>query len=219
MKVYNSKTNRIEELNPTIQTDNGILYTSKMSEVELNNEGIYFIEYKSKPNRRYYTYTEESSLVDNKYVVSYTTIDRPISEVHESMLQDLSKAYAEYKDRPKVDTGLGFVVDGGYNDIKNFEIGKKYALPEVKDANNNKHSVTISDYDTILSAIELNGISLFVTKDTKEQEIRALTTVEDCILYEATPYEETVDVVDEMTGEPIGETQVVTKYRNNVKEW
>lgn len=219
MKVYNQQQDKITELPSVISTEQGIKYLNKLSWEELNILGYYKINYETKPDRKYYTFTETRGIVNNIYSISYDSVDKPIEEVKSRMLKDLSEVYKEYKTRPRVDTGLGFDVDGGYDDIKNFEIGKKYALPEVKDADNNKHAVSIEDYDDILSAIELNGISLFNTKDTKEQEINALSTIDECILYEATPYEEEVDVVDEMTGEPTGETQVVTKYKNNIKEW
>ena len=219
MKVYDQNIDKVTELPWVISTNDGTLYTSKLADEQLPEYGYYKIEYQSKPNRKYYNSEETKGIVDNKYVISYNSIAKPIEEVKDRMLKDLSEVYKEKKLRPIVDTGLGFSVDGGYSDLQNFIVGKEFELPEVKDTYGEKHSVTLADYDTIITTIKQNGINLFVLKDTKEQEIKALTTIEDCILYEATPYEETIDVIDEATGEPTGETQVVTKYKNNVREW
>lgn len=218
MKVYNVNTDKIEN-RKVITNNKGTFYIDKLNENVLNSYGYYFITYSEIPNTNYFDYVEIKSIIDNKYVISYTSTPKPIEEIHDRMLKDLSEVYKEKKLRPIIDTSLGFSVDGGYDDLQNFMVGKEFELPEVKDAYGEKHSVALADYDTIITTIKQNGINLFITKGAKEQEIKALTTIEDCILYEATPYEEEVAIVDEFTGETTGETQVVTKYKNNVKEW
>jgi len=95
----------------------------------------------------------------------------------------------------------------------------KWGLPQVIDADNIPHDVTSTDYDIILNAIELHGISLWQTKQTKRAEILSLLDIAACILYEATPYDAVEDILDPITGLPTGSTQTVTKYKNNVKEW
>jgi hypothetical protein len=220
MKLYNQNTNKIEN-SKTITTLDGTMYVDRLTEKQLNDYDYYKIEYQSPPNRRYYTSVKSSSLVGNKYVVGYTKTERPLDEVKKSMLKDLSKVYKEKQIRPRVTTSLGFDVDGGYNDIVNFEIGKKFALPQIKDADNIKHDATSADYDTIINEIQMNGISLFNTKDTKESEINALATIAECEKYENEPYDYTItaeDVANDIDGTLVL-GQAVTRYRNNVKDW
>jgi hypothetical protein len=75
-------------------------------------------------------------------------------------LAELKVNFEEASKRPRVDTGLGFFVDGGYSDLTNFQIGKELGLLVIKDADNIEHSIAIEDYDTILSAIKTKGLSL-----------------------------------------------------------
>lgn len=219
MMIYNRNTNKIENLPTVILLDGATIYSDKLTEQQLNNSGRYFIEYQSMPDLRYYNIIKTENLVGNKYIISYTPIERPISEVHEAMLKDLKDVFIDKSERPRVDSGLGYFVDGSRIDKENFEIGKDLGLPKVKDADNQWHDVTDSDYDTIILAIKIDGAYLWDMKNTKEKEILALATVEECILYEATPYEAEVEEIDEATLEPTGKMITVIKYRNNVKEW
>jgi len=220
MKRYNINTGKIEAIRGVIKTQEQVYYVDKLSDAELIGYGYLPIVYGEKPNRRYYTATESGAVVNDEYVITYTPTARPLEEVQGLMLKDLKEAFLKYAERPRVDSGLGYFVDGSYTDKANFEIGKKHALTFVIDADNVRHDgATLADYDAILVAIEQNGISLFNTKHTKRDEILALTTVEACALYEAEPYQAVVDVLDEFTMEPTGATVEVTKYRNKVKEW
>lgn len=219
MKKYNTKINKIEELPKTLTIDGVVKYTGKMSDSEFISNGYLPVVYHQYPNRRYYTAEETKEIIDNVYTISYIPVERNIEEVKSLMLKDLKQAFLDYADRPRVDTGLGYFVDGARMDRENFEIGKKYALPQVKDADGNMQNVIINDYDTILTAIEMHGISLMITKWDKQLEIEAMGSIAECILYEATPYEVEEEVIDELTMEPTGEIQIVTKYRNNIKEW
>lgn len=219
MKKYNINTDKIEELPSVVQTDSGSMYTNKMSNEALITEGYYPIAYGSIPNRRYYTYTESKSLMDNVYTITYTPVERNITEVQALMLSDLSTAYAGYTKRPRVDSGIGFFVDGGRDDLLNFQIGQKHSIMTVRDADNIDHVITAADYVTIITAMEAAGIAAMQLKWFKGVEIGSMLTVADCVLYEATPYQATVDILDPITFLPTGGTEVVTKYKNNVKEW
>lgn len=218
MRLYNQNIDKIQEYK-TISTIDGTFYVDKVTEEQLNSYGYFKVEFQSQPNRRYYTHTEQNGIVNGKYVVGYNVVERPIGELQDVMLRDLKEAHDKYSIRPRVDTGLGYFVDGSRIDKENFEVGKELNLPKVKDADNNWHDVTSSDYDTILLAIKQNGVNLWYTKNTKEEEIKALPTVADCILYEATPYNAMVDIIDEATGLPTGQQELKTFYKNNVKEW
>lgn len=220
MQLYN---HNIEQVGwyKTIDTKDGILYPSKLTEEELNSYEYYFIERTSPPNRRYYTYEKSSSLVGNKYIEGYISTDKAIETVQEAMLQDLKAVFENKEERPKVDTSLGYIVDGGRKDLENFQIGKEVGFPGVKDANGDTHPVSAEDYDVIILAIKSYGMSLYQQKWAKEVEIKALTTVQECIDYEYEPYEYTITQED-VANAPEGSLevgQIITRYRNNVKEW
>lgn len=217
MKLYNQNNDKIEDIE--YFDKDGIKYISKMSEEELNSYGYFKLKYKTRPSSRYYTYTENVGLIGNLFTFDYIRDNKPLDDVKKLMLQDLKETLVKVSEKPIVDTGLGFSVDGGRIDVKNFEIGKKYNLPMVKAADNNFYPVTQEDYDTIISAIELNGIMVYQRKWEIEQEIAGLTSVAECERFENEPYEVTEEIIDYETGQPTGETQVVTKYKNNVKEW
>lgn len=59
---------------------------------------------------------------------------------------------------------------------------------------------------------------IYATQDIKEAEIEAFTTIEECILYEATPYDYTLTAQDELDG--LGtEGTIIERHRNRVTEW
>jgi len=223
MKLYNQNTDKIENIKYI--DNNGIKYINNLTDVELNSYGYYKLEYSSVPNTRYYNAEKTSELIEGVYKISYIQTDKPIEEIKIKMRKDLKEAFIGYAERPSVDTGLGFSVDGGIIDVKNFEIGRKYVLPQVKAADGIFYDVTDENYIAIISAIELNGITLYQTKWGKELYINSIDNIGDCILYEATPYEAQQRIEDDFTGEPIldGEGneqfETVTRYKNNIKEW
>ena len=220
MKLYNQNEDKIETLPRQLVIANGsTVLVSSLTDTELNNEGYYRVEYGSQPNRRYYTSVENKALVDNVYKITYEAVDRPLADVKALLKVSIKERFLEKQIKPIVDTGLGFSVDGGYDKVKDFEIGKKYSFPSVKASDDTFYPVSATDYDTIISAIELYGIQLFQLKWAKEEEVNALATIDECILYEATPYDYTLtaDDIAELSDAQVGD--VVTRYRNNCKEW
>ena len=187
-----------------------------------------------KVDDRYY-WQGTLTKVDNgtEVVGTYEAIPRDIEALKEVMKSDLKSTFANKRLRPQVEVTIGldtFFVDGSRDDILNFEDGKLLGVTQIKDADGNFHAVTSADYDTIISAQKANGLALYNTKWTKEQEIDALATLDAIKLYEATPYVYTytqADVdeatyIDELgnTVLPlfvVGETE--DRLRNNVKEW
>jgi len=81
--------------------------------------------------------------------------------------------------RPRVDTTLGFFVDGSAKDLTNLENGQKLGVPFVKDADGEKHDIELSDWDTILQKIREHGLTLFNEKWQWEAEIDACQTAEE----------------------------------------
>jgi len=219
MKIYNNNLGKVEELAPTILCGNVHKFTNKMTEEELNSWGYYKIVYNTYPDRRYYVTSINTGIVDGKYVVSYTTADKPLDAVKSRILKEVSESFKQVSERPSVYVeSLDITVDGSRMDMGNFEIGKKHGITSIKDANGNTHTIDDAGYDAILYAIEQNGLNLYFSKWDKESAIKALNTLEDLIIYEHTPYEVEEEEVDE-NGDPTGETVTVTKYKNMVTEW
>lgn len=166
----------------------------------LKSKGILPLSIRGVDSKYYWQGQAIDTVNENEVVRTYEEIPRDIEQLQNVLLGKLSAAFKSItSQRPVVDTGLGFYVDGGKDDLTNFEVGKKYALPEVKDYKGETHPVTVEQYDNIIQAIEVNGLNLFQEKWTKEQDIKALGSVADIKLYENTPFIETrkVFTVDE----------------------
>lgn len=104
--------------------------------------------------------------------------------------QKNSQEFKNKMQRPRVATGLGFDVDGSYQDLQNFIVGKEFGVLDVKDADGNVHTIAIEDYDTIVNAIKAKGLELYKAKWVAEAEIDALTTMEEIIAWENPVVEE-----------------------------
>lgn len=222
MKLYNQILDKVKDYRH-IEGDFGIAYPDKIEEALLNNYGFYKISYESQPSRRYYTYTENRELVGNVYTTSYVSVDRDLQEVKDKLLIDLKSHKQSIQDgRPVVDTTLGFNVDGGYRDLQNLQGAKDMGLAFCIDVDGVTHDILVTDWDTIIGAVQLNGLYVIQTNGIKKAEIATLTDVASCVLYEATPYEytiteEDIDPLDEINTYVVGD--IITKYKNNVKEW
>lgn len=217
MELYNKKEDRIESVR--VITNNGIQYPSRMTEAQLNKIEYYKLKLTNQPNSRYYIYEKSGELIDNIYQVNYIKQAKDIDLVKQSMIEDLKLTFKEKALRPIIDTGLGYSVDGGREDLENFKVGKEFGFEYVKDSEGEMKPATAENYDTIILEIKKYGILLYQKKWEKEEEIENLQTVDDCILYEKTPYQKEIEIFDKETLEPTGETEIATLYKNNVKEW
>ena len=218
MRLYNLNTGKIENIKTFVFE--GIEHIiSKQSEAQLNNIGLYRIAFESPYDRRYYINTQIKELVGNLYITSYTKIDKPVEQVQALMVKDLFVVADKYEDEAIVDTGLGYNVKGSAKALKAFEVGAKRGILEVRDEYYKKHTVTVPQMAQIVADGEDNAISLFNIKGRKFDEIEAFQTVAECVYYEATPKDVESPILDEVTGEPTGETEMITIYINNVKEW
>ena len=220
--MYNLAQDKIVELPRQLVIANGsTVLTSSLTEAELNAEGYYKVQYNSQPNRRYYTSVESKLLVGNAYTATYTPVDKPLADVKVLLKSSIKERFLDKEANPIVDTGLGFSVNGGRKNIEDFKVGQKYSFPSVKASDNIFYPITNTDYDTIVTALEMNGILLYQTKWAKEAEVEALLTVADCELYEATPYDYVVtqaDVDADITNTLVlGDVQV--RYTNQCRDW
>lgn len=216
MKLYNNTTSEIEDKFYLMDGDK-IVYTAKITPEELNALGYYAVVEDEDISTKYQIATKTEHKVDSIWKIEYVYTDMPLDTVKYDMYKILKSEFDKKAERPDVLTSLGFTVNGGRDDAKNFETGKKHALPQVKDVGGAFHDVTSLDYDAIISEIELAGIGLYQQKWAKEQEIIALIDVTACELYQNNPYDMIVDVVD-ANGNVTG-TETVTYYQNKLLDW
>ncbi|MEW5832135.1 MAG: hypothetical protein AB1763_04795 [Campylobacterota bacterium] len=101
---------------------------------------------------------------------------KTLDQLKDDKLQELRDAFNSKSLRPRVDTGLGYYVDGSYADLRNFEIGQEFGLQFIKDADGADHPATAGDYDLVIAAIKQHGLDLYQWKWAKGQEIAACTT-------------------------------------------
>lgn len=94
----------------------------------------------------------------------------------ESKLKQLSDDFSEKTIRPVVDTGLGFSVHAGRDDIDDFEKGKLVgANTFIIASDNTRHTVTPEEFDQVIVLMVSNGLSLKQRKWAKRDEIRDAT--------------------------------------------
>jgi len=78
----------------------------------------------------------------------------------ELILRSLKEKFNVVSLRPRVDTSLGFAVDGSHADLLNFQVGHDLGVLTVRDADNISHEVELSDYAGIILSIKQKGLSL-----------------------------------------------------------
>ena len=82
--------------------------------------------------------------------------------------------------RPRVDTGLGYFVDGGNSDLTNLAVAKDLGLDYLKDADNNFiENISAEDWDIIINKIKLNGLSYIRLKWQLQTDIDAATNMDE----------------------------------------
>lgn len=158
------------QLTPQPQNEN-LLKTFEEDEPEENSDGIFVQTWK---------------LVDK---VLDTPEDRTEAVLQNNTakqskkLQELSTTFTKVAERPRVFVeSLDFYVDGSYNDLQNFQIGKDLGLTSIKDADNIIHNDINpkTDYDAVISAIKIKGAQIIQTRWQLDAQIKAIDlTTED----------------------------------------
>ena len=133
------------------------------------------------------------ALTAGKYHVEYSVdvlsqedSDVMLASEIASKLIKLNNEFDAVSVRPRVNTGLGFFVDGNHNDLLNFQTGRDLGLLSIMDADNQEQTIILSDYDTIITAIQVHGLSLLQNKWVHSANINALTTSTDLNGYDIT---------------------------------
>lgn len=89
------------------------------------------------------------------------------------MLNRLGKQFERIKKgRPEVDTGLGFSVQGGYQDLQNLEGARDLGMTYVRASDNQSHAVTPEQWVTVITAVKANAAQQFQRKWNIESEIK-----------------------------------------------
>jgi len=213
--------------NPEAITIGNVQYPSsifsKWSESELNNINLFTITEDSRPNRRYYDYSE---ILDADTVhLNISTIVKSIEAVQGYMLVDLEN-----------------VASGKFNEATSgYTPGEMSSWSELEaDAIQHQTTTLLSGMlfdEALIAGISLDELATRVlfnanllkqaksfisgTRKKKSLEIMALTTVASCELYENTPYNYTItaqDVLDDIEGVLV-EGQVVPRIENKVRDW
>lgn len=102
--------------------------------------------------------------------------DAELVQVLENMRKDKLKSLSDYfksiSERPIIDTGYGFSVQAGYNDLASFQVGVDLGLLEIRAADNAMYSVTKEQFEDVLLQIKQNGARLMSIKWATEDEIK-----------------------------------------------
>ena len=169
------------------------LWASKWSEQEKIDAGLLWEDNPLPFDSRYYWSHGVPKAIDDKPEFEADGVTPLLDEngkqvitrgVKHRVKQQISNKYKGLLQRPRVDTTLGFDVDGSYEDLKNFETGKEFNILTVKDADGINRTITLLDYDTIITAIKQKGLVLYQEKWTEEAMIDAMTTLDEIIAYE-----------------------------------
>lgn len=183
MTLYSTHKDKIDDFD-LIVADNVIMYTNRVSEEELNKYGYFYVQYLNAHDRRFYLSEENKGIVDGKYLVWYTKIERPLAEVKDQLKAKVKEIFISESKRPRVDTGLGYSIDGSREDLENFNIGKKRGFPFIKDVDGMDHPATTAEYDAAITAIEDYGMFLLQKKWNSEADIENLKTIDECIAFD-----------------------------------
>ncbi len=94
-------------------------------------------------------------------------------------LKEIKQAFNTAANRPRVDSTLGYDVDGNKDDLYNFENALVLGVTEIRDADNAYQAVTNADLELIIQKIRVNGLGLFQKKWQLDQLTEAALTLED----------------------------------------
>jgi len=86
--------------------------------------------------------------------------------------KEIKKIFGQKIKKPIVDTGLGFSVDGGRDNLQDFQGGLSIGYYKVKGADNIIRDVTKEDMELIIQKIQLRGLMLYQRKWELEELIK-----------------------------------------------
>lgn len=113
MKIYNSHTNKIENIadGGVIKHSTGSFYIDKIDETKLNELGRYNVSIEDKPNSAYYNYSESKELVGNIYTITYIPSDKLLQDTVDYKLSILAYKATEVEEQGITVAGLDIATD------------------------------------------------------------------------------------------------------------
>jgi hypothetical protein len=85
--------------------------------------------------------------------------------------KEIKEQFQLFSKRPVVDTGYGYSVDAGREDLQNFEGALSLGVTQIRAADNNIYSVTTNELQSIITKIKANGLAMFQKKWELEKQI------------------------------------------------
>ena len=216
----NNKINKPKE----IEVD-GIVYPRSVfsDEAKLNELGIQLVIEEPIPDRKYYTYTEE--LVGN--VLKRTPIPRDIEVVKKELVSELvclckdklNKATEKYS--PAEMASWENLEREAISYLQGTEIELCTMLKDEADMSGQDYTVLANE--VVTNANDMRTFRTYVVSNRYNisNQIMALDSIDNIKLFLATPYQYTItedDIIDDIeTTQQMGD--VVTRYKNNLKDW
>lgn len=116
--------------------------------------------------------------VNGVWFIDWQVVDKNEAELSATLnalktekAKDLSEYFAQVSARPIIETGYGFSVQAGFNDLTSFQTGVDLGSTEVRAADNTMHAVTVEQLKDVVLQIKLNGARLMNIKWALEDEI------------------------------------------------
>lgn len=196
---------------------------SKWSELELNDIGIYTPIEDTVPNERYYTYNEVIDFTNK--TITRTPIEKPLADLQALMIKDLEDTANSKFNEATAGYTAGEMAS--WNELELEAIAHQTTpLTEgmlYDEAMLSGISVDELATKVLLNAGQFKALKAYIagTRKFKDTEIGNLLSVDECILYERTPYDYTItaeDVANDIDGTLV-EGTIVVRYMNRVKDW
>lgn len=166
--------------NPISEENVRILFGGIMpSDEVLNSKGFYEIQ-ENYTATQADTVIEKGVLFNNGVATLNVEITTDINKAKELKKEAIKPLFKAATFRPRIDTTLGFSVDGSKDDLVNLENAQKLGVDFVKDADGVTHKIdATTDWDTILNAVRQYGLALYKEKWELENSVDACTTVDE----------------------------------------
>ena len=151
--------------------------------------GWYRLQKGSRPTPNAFQNVVENKveMIDDKYVITYDLEYKPFDEVKNLRLQEIERKFDSISDHAHVMSSCGFMIDANekaHRDIEGLiKINKaEGAETELfRDYNNEYHSVTLEQLETMQIEVIKNGQNIYKQKWFFEHQLEICTTVEELV--------------------------------------
>lgn len=105
-------------------------------------------------------------------------ITRSDESIRSDKLDELSAYFNQISQRPIINTGYGFSVQAGFDDLASFQVGLDLGLYRIRAADNKYYDVSKEQFEDVLLQIKQNGARLMNIKWALQDEIKS-TSIEE----------------------------------------